>query len=162
VNKFLVKVSKSFNRGEKGFTLIEILIVIAVLAALAAIVVPAVSNFLVRSKVAAANTELANMKTSAIAWIAGPPSTYTEGDDFDSEDLAGDYSGEGLSYMQGAIEYGYYEFNGNGELIGVEVNTGVNVSTSDSNYTGTLSLAEGPKFVADGDTDEIGDVWPAP
>ncbi len=39
-----------FKRGEKGFTLIEIIIVLAVMAVLAAVVVPSVSGFLGRSK----------------------------------------------------------------------------------------------------------------
>ncbi len=40
----------SFNRGQKGFTLIEIIIVLAVLAILAAIVVPNVGGYLSRAK----------------------------------------------------------------------------------------------------------------
>ncbi len=39
-----------FRRGEKGFTLIEIIIVLSVLAILAAIIVPNVSGYLGRSK----------------------------------------------------------------------------------------------------------------
>ncbi len=39
-----------FKRGEKGFTLIEIIIVLAVLGVLAAVVVPNVSGFLGRAK----------------------------------------------------------------------------------------------------------------
>jgi prepilin-type N-terminal cleavage/methylation domain-containing protein len=154
VNKFLKKVRKSFRYGEKGFTLIEILIVIAVLAALAAIVVPAVSGFLQKSKVAAANTEMANMKTAAIAFIAGPPDAtdYTPGDDFDSDALAMTYTtslGATLRYMQGAVEYGWYNFNGNGELIEVDVCDAT--TYGDTDYSGVLDLTgtDSPEFVAD-------------
>jgi general secretion pathway protein G len=56
--------------GEKGFTLIELLIVIAVLGALAAVVVPAVSSFLNTANVAAANTEVQNVKTAESSYLA--------------------------------------------------------------------------------------------
>ncbi len=61
---------KVFRNGEKGFTLIELLIVIAVLGALAAVVAPNVSGFMASADVAAANTEVANVKTALTAYLA--------------------------------------------------------------------------------------------
>ncbi len=76
-----------FKRGEKGFTLIEIIIVLAVLGVLAAVVVPNVSGFLGRAKeraweadrniiqgaVDSWRTDIG--KRSANAWpiVTGPP-----------------------------------------------------------------------------------------
>ena len=51
---------KKFNK--KGFTLIEMLVVIAIIAVLVSIVVPAVSNSTVK---AAASTNAANLRTAA-------------------------------------------------------------------------------------------------
>ncbi len=59
-----------FSHGEKGFTLIEMLIVIAVLGVLAGVVVPNVASFTKAGNIAAANSEAANVKTAALAYLA--------------------------------------------------------------------------------------------
>ncbi len=61
---------KRFRCGEKGFTLLEILIVILILSILAAIVTANLSTFLTIGRVAAANTEVANVEMAAVAYYA--------------------------------------------------------------------------------------------
>lgn len=61
---------KKFGLGQEGFTLIELVIVIAVLAALAGVVVPAVNQFLRTAQIAAANTEVQSVKTGCTAYLA--------------------------------------------------------------------------------------------
>jgi prepilin-type N-terminal cleavage/methylation domain-containing protein len=58
------------RKRQKGFTLIELLIVIAVLGALTAVVIPAVAAFLGTANRATAQTESANVRTSAMAYLA--------------------------------------------------------------------------------------------
>jgi type II secretion system protein G len=57
-------------RDQRGFTLIELLIVIAILGIIAAIVVPNVSGFMTSGKLNAANTEVQNVKTAAVGYLA--------------------------------------------------------------------------------------------
>jgi prepilin-type N-terminal cleavage/methylation domain-containing protein len=61
---------KGLRRGEKGFTLIELLIVVAILGILAAVIVPNLATFLGTGQVAAANTEVANVESAALAYYA--------------------------------------------------------------------------------------------
>ena len=61
---------KGFQHGEKGFTLIELLIVVAILGILAVVVVPNLAAFLGTGNLAAANTEVANVKTATLAYYA--------------------------------------------------------------------------------------------
>ena len=54
--------------SQSGFTMIEILIVIGIMGLLAGVIIPNVSGFLGTGNLAAANTELANVKTAALAY----------------------------------------------------------------------------------------------
>jgi type IV pilus assembly protein PilA len=59
------------HRGEKGLTLIELLIVIAILGIIAAVIIPNIAGFMVSGRIAAANDELANVRTAALGYYAG-------------------------------------------------------------------------------------------
>ncbi len=67
------------HAGQRGFTLIEVLIAVAILGVLAAVTVPNVARFMTVGEVAAANTEVQNVRSAALAYLddhgAWPPTT---------------------------------------------------------------------------------------
>lgn len=64
------RLMKKLHRGEKGLTLIELLIVVAILGIISGVVIPNLGAFIITGRLSAANTELENVKTAALAFYA--------------------------------------------------------------------------------------------
>lgn len=67
----LMKMRK--KRGEKGFTLIELMIVIAIIGILAAIAIPQFAQYRARGYMSAVRSDVKNCYTAAMAYFADNP-----------------------------------------------------------------------------------------
>ena len=94
---------KGLGYGEKGFTLVELLIIVAILGILAAVVVPNVASFIGAGNVAAANTEAANVRTAALAYYADNNATWPT--------TSADLFGGTVDYLDKAAD-ATYDFDG--------------------------------------------------
>ena len=88
MDKIPKKFLKSFHEGESGFSLIQLLIVVAILAVLVEVIIPRVSSYI---NVSAANAELAHVQTAARSAI---------------KDLTGNVFSEGFLLDQAGLNVG--------------------------------------------------------
>lgn len=75
---------KLTKRHERGFTLIELMIVIAIIGILAAIAIPNFINYRRRSYNAGANADIKNLYTAAQAYFTDSPSGEIDSGGVDS------------------------------------------------------------------------------
>ena len=123
MKKFFTKLT-SPKKGQKGFTLIELLIVIAILGILAAVAIPNVASFIFSGKLAAANSEVANIQTANQAYAA-------ENDG----DFAGSSDDLGAFIDAGADLTGTYTFDTtNGAITAAEGWTGMTFNTDTNKW----------------------------
>lgn len=67
------------KKNQKGFTLIELMIVVAIIAILAAIAIPQYQNYVARSQVSRAVGEIGAIKTAVEDCLASGDATCTNG-----------------------------------------------------------------------------------
>ena len=115
---------KSLHKGQRGFTVIELLIVVFIIGLLAAVVIPNVLTFFGTGNLAAARTEVENVRTAALGYY-GEYRVWPS----DSSVLTG--------FVERAPRATYVFDTGSGSVIGVSDVTwsGISWSTEDGTWT---------------------------
>lgn len=72
---------KKVNKNEKGFTLVELLIVVAIIGILAAIAIPQFNNYKKKSYCSALVSDAKNAYTAAQVFLQNPSNTSIDGVD---------------------------------------------------------------------------------
>ena len=75
IGGFELSFTKKLHRGQKGFTLMELLIVVAILGVLAAVVIPRFTSLIGRGESEAATTELSIVQTAVVAYMTDNKTT---------------------------------------------------------------------------------------
>lgn len=112
------------RRGEKGFTLVELLVVFTLLAVLAAIMIPSVSGLLGYGHDQATNTELSVVQTAMDSMMAVNSLAAVDAEAVGTSDFTALPTGHPLypDYLRHTTTHGTYGWNASGNVTLIDDN----------------------------------------
>ena len=119
------KLISRIAKGQGGFTLIEMIVVVGIIAVLAAVIVPNIGKFIGSGETGAKNAEWESVQTAMNAMMADKAITTVTVSavgartaDFTSLPLGTNASPLGVTYLQSASTVYYYCWDLNGQVTG--------------------------------------------
>ncbi|MGI3129824.1 pilin [Halopseudomonas pachastrellae] len=114
-------------KAQKGFTLIELMIVVAIIGILAAIALPAYQDYTGRAQASEALTATAGIRSDIAVWLSENGSLPASGEqpDLDAQDLDGKYFATGgVTVDDGVISVVFDDGVHSGDTMTLEPQTG--------------------------------------
>ena len=126
-------------KREEGFTLVELLIVVAIIAILAAIAIPQFSKYRMRSYKSEIDSDTKNAYTAAQAYLTDNPTVAV--DTLAKLQAGGYQKSAGVSFVSSNMTIGV----GNIELMSTSLNSGAKHNFSKAQYDGTFNFVNSPQ-----------------
>jgi len=137
-NKMLQNMVKKIKR-EEGFTLVELLIVVAIIAILAAIAIPQFSKYRMRSYKSEIDSDTKNAYTAAQAYLTDNSSETV--DSIGKLQAGGFQRSQGVQFVSGDMTIG----SGNIKLYSTPLRAALKHDNSLVEYNGKFTLVNAPQ-----------------
>src|SRR5215471_2130547 len=130
------------KRLQQGLTLIELMIVVAIVGILAAIALPAYQDYIVRSKMSEVEAAIAACKTSVAEFAATKNAMPTTASEAGCSAVASQYVASGGGWAGGAVTYSSTNTGASGGECTLTLTPGAIASGGIPSWTGSYTVCQ--------------------